>query len=66
MKCKEFIESYRNRYKHLIILIVSICFEFYIEGWDDIRYILYLEFNVDVLLLILLYFIDEVIVELGF
>ena len=66
MKCKELIKSYRNRQKHLVILIVSICLEFYIEGRYDIGYVLNLEFNVDVLLLILLDFIDEVVVKLGF
>lgn len=50
----------------MVILIVSICLEFYIEGRYDIGYVLHLEFDVDVLLLILLDFIDEVVVKLGF
>jgi hypothetical protein len=50
----------------LATLIVSICLEFYIEGRYDIRHVLYLEFDVDVLLLILPDFIDEVVVKLGF
>ncbi len=66
MKCKEFIKSYRNRQKHLVILIMSISLEFYIEGRYDIGHVLHLEFNVDVLLLILLDFINEVVVKLGF
>ena len=45
---------------------MSICLEFYIEGRDDIGYVLHLEFDVDVLLLILPDFIDEVVVKLGF
>jgi hypothetical protein len=45
---------------------VSICLEFYIEGRYDIGYVLHLEFNVDVLLLILPDFINEVVVKLGF
>ncbi len=45
---------------------MTICFELYIEGWDDVGDILYLELEVYVLLLVLFDFIDEVVVKFGF
>jgi hypothetical protein len=65
MESKEFIKANRNRNEHLVALIIPVSFEFYVEGWDHVRHIFHLEFDVYVLLLILLNLINVAIVELG-
>jgi hypothetical protein len=63
---EEFVKTNRNRDKQLIVLIMPVCFEFDVESWNDVRNILDLEFDVDVLLLALLYLVDVVVVQLRF
>lgn len=49
----------------MVALIIPVSFEFYVEGWDHVRDIFNLEFDVYVLLLILLNLINVAIVKLG-
>lgn len=58
MECEKFIKTKRNRYKHVVVLIVLIRFEFKIQCGDDIRNIFDLELNTNILLLIHLNLLD--------